>query len=105
MKTLNELVLAASDAELHIKVDSDRLNSVVRRRDEGLYHIPLVSICALIVAKNKADGLLTADIAVWVGATLARHSRKARISIAGMNGPSSTGEDALTPLFFWRTWA
>jgi hypothetical protein len=78
MKTLNELVLAASDAELHIKVDSDRLNSVVRRRDEGLYHIPLVSICALIVAKNKADGLLTADIAVWVGATLARHFAKSK---------------------------
>jgi hypothetical protein len=64
MKTLNELVLAASDAELHIKVDSDRLSSVARRRDEGLYHIRASSrerLCGL------SEVTITCDLALATG--------------------------------------
>jgi hypothetical protein len=76
MKTLDEVLAAANNADLRIRVNSDRLTRVARRRDEGLYHIPLVSICALIIARNKTGSLQTADIALWVGATLARHFAK-----------------------------
>ncbi len=78
MKSLAQFGEDARNAGLHLKVDSERLDRVARVSDEdALFHVPLLALCILMVARTRTKALLTADVGAWVGATLTRHfSRK-----------------------------
>ncbi len=73
MKRLDQFTEDARKAGLHLRVDSEHLDRVARLGNEGLFHVPLLALCILIVARAKKGTLATADLAAWTGATLGRH--------------------------------
>lgn len=73
MKALNQFGDETKGRSLHLQVNADRLSRVALQADNGLFQVPLLAICVLVVARARREGLPTADVAVWTGATLTRH--------------------------------
>src|ERR1039458_3213785 len=73
MKSLDQFTEEARRAQLRLHVDPDHLNRVARLSSDGLFHVPLLALCILVVARAKKGSLATADLAAWTGATLGRH--------------------------------
>jgi len=73
VKPLNEFVIQARDAGLHLHIDAQHLDRVARLGNEGLFHVPLLALCILIVSQGKKGELCTPDLAAWTGATLGNH--------------------------------
>lgn len=74
MKSLAQFAEDARNAGIQLKVDSERLDHIVRGGDDdGFFHVPLLAMCILIVARERTGALFTADVGTWVGATLTRH--------------------------------
>jgi hypothetical protein len=73
LKPLNEFASQARDAGLHLRIDAEHLDRVARLGNEGLFHVPLLALCILIVGQGKKGDLCTADLAAWTGATLGNH--------------------------------
>jgi hypothetical protein len=70
VKPLNEFAIQARNAGLHLHIDAQHLDRVARLGNEGLFHVPLLALCILIVSQGKRGELCTADLAAWTGATL-----------------------------------
>lgn len=73
MKPLDEFAIEARAAGLHLRIDPKHLDRVARLGNEGLFHVPLLALCILIVSHGKKGELCTADLAAWTGATLGNH--------------------------------
>lgn len=73
MKRLDEFAAEARKAGVHLTVNAEHLDRVARLGTDGLFHIPLLALCMLIVAREKKGAFATADLAAWVGATLGQH--------------------------------
>jgi len=73
VKPLNEFAIRARDSGLHLHIDAQHLDRVARLGNEGLFHVPLLALCILIVSQGKKGELCTADLAAWTGATLGNH--------------------------------
>ena len=73
MKSLDQFTEEARKASLHLRVDPEHLSRVARMGSDGLFHVPVLALCILIVARGKNGALATADLAAWTGATLGRH--------------------------------
>lgn len=73
MKRLDEFSEEARKAQLHLQIDSDKLDQALLFGTDGVFHVPLLALCILIIARSKKVDLWTADLAAWTGATLGRH--------------------------------
>lgn len=73
MKPLNQFVDETKESSLRLEVDAASLNRIARQGDDGLFQVPLLAICVLVVAKARRGELPTADVSAWTGATLTRH--------------------------------
>jgi hypothetical protein len=73
MRTLEELTEEAQKANLRLRVNPERIGEIARLTGDGLFHVPLLALCILLIARAKKKSLATADVAVWTAATLGRH--------------------------------
>jgi hypothetical protein len=63
MKPLEQFAIQAREAGLHLRIDVQHLDRVARLGGEGLFHVPLLALCILLVAHGKRGELSTADLA------------------------------------------
>ena len=70
MSKLDEFSAAVGDATFRLRIDSENLDRIARAGGAGLFHIPLLALCILVMARHKHASLPTADLAAWTGATL-----------------------------------
>lgn len=80
MKPLDQFVDETKQSSLRLQVNTESLNRIALQPDDGLFQVPLLAICVLVVARARRGGLQTADIAVWTGATLTRHFSRDELS-------------------------
>jgi hypothetical protein len=73
MPTLEQFVSDARVAGLRLHIASERLDNAARSRHEGLFHVPLLAICTLVIARRVNSSLRTSELASWTGATLGFH--------------------------------
>jgi hypothetical protein len=73
MKPLDELASQAREIGLHLRVNAEHLDRVARMGAVGLFHVPLLALCILIVSHGKKGELSTSDLASWTGATLGHY--------------------------------
>lgn len=73
MKPLNQFADETSESSLHLQVDAENLSRIALQGEDGLFQVPLLALCLLVVARERKGELPTADVAVWTGATLTRH--------------------------------
>lgn len=65
MKPLDDFAEALRNANVHLQINSDKLDHAARTGGTGLFHIPLLALCILIVARKKQGTFSTADLAAW----------------------------------------
>jgi hypothetical protein len=73
MGRLDDLLAGARGANIHLRVSTEHLDRAARLSADGMFHIPLLAMCMLVVAHAQRGTLSTADLAAWTGATLGRH--------------------------------
>lgn len=73
MGRLDDLLAATRDADIRLRVSTEHLDRVARHSPDGMFHVPLLALCILVVAQQQDGKLATADLAAWTGATLGRH--------------------------------
>ena len=73
MPTLEQFVADPRVMSLRLQIATDRLDNAARSRHEGLFHVPLLAICTLVVARRVSSSLRTSELASWTGATLGYH--------------------------------
>ena len=73
MKPLDDFAEALRNANVHLQINSDKLDHAAQTEGTGLFHIPLLALCILIVSRKKQGEFSTSDLAAWTGATLSRH--------------------------------
>jgi hypothetical protein len=73
VKPLNQFVDETKNSSLRLQIDAESLSRIALQSDDGLFQVPLLAICVLVVARARCGELPTADISVWTGATLTRH--------------------------------
>lgn len=73
MARLDDFADALRNANVHLQVNSENLDRAARSGGASLFHIPLLALCILVIARKKQGEFLTADLAAWSGATLSRH--------------------------------
>ncbi len=73
MKRLDEFSDEAREAGVHLRIDPEQLDRAARAGGGGLFHVPLLALCILVVARAKKGELATADLVAWTGATLSRY--------------------------------
>jgi hypothetical protein len=70
MKSLENFVEDARLKDLHLQVKPEHLDRAARSSHEGLFHIPLIAVCILVMARRLKPQLRTSELASWTGATL-----------------------------------
>jgi hypothetical protein len=78
VRTLLELAARPDLDDVHIRVDSERLERAMKTPDEILFQVPLLALTLLVIARATKGELLTADMTTWACATLAWHFRGIR---------------------------
>ena len=73
MPTLEQFVADPRVASLRLQIASERLDNAARSQHEGLFHIPLLAICTLVISRRVSSPLRTSELASWTGATLGYH--------------------------------
>lgn len=73
MRRLDEFAEEARKVGLQLRVDTDHLDRVARLASDGLFHVPLLAFCILVITRARKGGLETADLAAWTGAALGHH--------------------------------
>jgi hypothetical protein len=73
MKSLEDFVVDARVKQLRLQVKPEHLDRAARSSHEGLFHIPLLAVCILVVARRLKPHLRTSELASWTGATLGHH--------------------------------
>jgi hypothetical protein len=74
MGRLDDLLAEARGANIQLRVSTEHLDRAARLSADGMFHIPLVALCMLVVAQSQRGTLATSDLAAaWTGATLGRH--------------------------------
>jgi len=73
MTTLEQFIRSVEAAEVRLTVDGVSLAAMKRARDDSFFQSPLLSLCAVVVAKGRDGDLKTADVPTWVGAALTKH--------------------------------
>jgi hypothetical protein len=73
MGRLDDLLAETRDANIRLRVSTEHLDRAARLSAEGIFHIPLLALCMLVVAQARRGTLETSDLAAWTGATLGRH--------------------------------
>lgn len=80
MKSLDEIVAEATDANIRLLVNTDALARVSGATVDGLFHTPLLAMTILVIARARGNGLPTTDIATWTLATLVKHFNPLRMA-------------------------
>ncbi len=78
MRTIAELAARAREVDVHLQVDSERLERVMKTPDEILFQVPLLALTLLVIARATKGELRTADMTTWACATLVWHFRGIR---------------------------
>ena len=73
MSTLDEFIATAESHKIRLHANKEGLKEIASRHDDAFFQSPLLSLCLAIIANERAGKLTTADVPVWVGATLAKH--------------------------------
>jgi hypothetical protein len=73
MTTLQQFIEDARIKDLRLNVAAERLDNAARSRHEGLFHVPLLAICILVVSHRLTPKLRTSELASWTGATLGHY--------------------------------
>ena len=78
MRGFDEFAQEAQRIDLRLRVDPERLDEIAKLSGEGLFHVPILALCILLIARAKKKSLATADVAVWTAAMLSRHFSRLR---------------------------
>lgn len=73
MKSLDEIVAEAMEANVRLHVNTDAISRVSGTTVDGLFHTPLLALTILVIARARRSGLSTSDVATWTLATLVKH--------------------------------
>lgn len=73
MLSLDKFIASATEANVRLIVEKRGWETLSRQRDDSFFQSPLLSLCAIIVAKGRGGKLMTSDVPNWVGATLSKH--------------------------------
>ena len=65
---------------LAFQIDTDALTRVAGAAGDGLFHIPLLALTILIVARGRKGGIPTADVGTWTLTTLTKHFESLKLS-------------------------
>jgi len=80
MKSLDEIASQATEANVTLRVDTDALSRVSGTTIEGLFHVPLLALTILVIARARRSGLPTRDLATWTVGTLVKHFEALRLA-------------------------
>ena len=79
MRSFDEVVELATAQQVRLRVNADVLSRVTESSVDGLFHVPLLALTILVLARAKKVGLPTADMGTWTLATLAKHFETLRL--------------------------
>lgn len=80
MRSLDEIVAEATEANVRLLVNTEALARVSSATVDGVFHTPLLAMTILVVARPRRAGLPTTDVATWTLGTLVRHFNPLRIA-------------------------
>lgn len=70
---LEKFAISAQEAGVRLQVSQEQITRAARGSGDDLFHVPLIALCILVVARAKRGTFITADLAAWTGATLVQH--------------------------------
>lgn len=73
MIAIDQFVKEVEAADIRIATDNAGLEALRPTRDDAFFQTPLLSLCLVVIAKDKDGQLDTANVPTWVGATLTKH--------------------------------
>ncbi len=73
MITIDQFVKDVEAADIRITVDSAGFEALRSTRDDAFFQTPLLSLCLIVIARDRDGHLDTANVPTWVGATLTKH--------------------------------
>jgi hypothetical protein len=73
MGRFDDLLAETRGLDIRLRVSAEHLDRAARLSADGMFHIPLLALCMLVVAQSQRGALPTSDLAAWTGATLGRH--------------------------------
>jgi hypothetical protein len=73
MRGFDEFAQEAQRIDLRLRVNPERLDEIAKVSGEGLFHVPILALSILLIARARKKSFATADVAVWTAATLSRH--------------------------------
>lgn len=80
MKSLDEIVAEATEANIRLLVNTDALARVSGATVDGLFHTPLLAMTILVVARARHNDLPTTEVTTWTLGVLVKHFNPLRIA-------------------------
>jgi hypothetical protein len=72
VRTLEEITAEATKANVRLRLNTDGLTRAAGVSGEGLFHTPILALTILVIARTRANGIATSDIATWTLGTLVK---------------------------------
>lgn len=72
LSTLDEFIASAESHNIRLHANKEGLKAIASRRDDAFFQSPLLSLCLIIIARERAGKLTTSDVPAWVGAVLTK---------------------------------
>jgi hypothetical protein len=73
MKSLQEFLKDTRVNAVRLQLEPEHLDRVARFSHEGLFHVPLLAVCILVLSRRLKPQLKTSELASWTGATLGHY--------------------------------
>jgi hypothetical protein len=73
MRTLDDFIVVATAEQVQLRVNTEALSRASETYVDGIFHVPLLALTILVIARERRAGLATTDLATWTIGTLVRH--------------------------------